>query len=186
VTALPIPEPPLEDGVVRVRGWRRNDLWARVDAWCDPSLMRFMLQPAPAVPSLQDAAAWLEVREQRRQRGEALYLVVAGVEDDRALGAVWLWNVDVLHGRGEVGYWLLREARGRGAATRAVRLVVRYAFGSLGLERLELFTLPNNADSERVAERVGFVREGTLRSYRRGPSGRVDVTAFSLLAEDAS
>ena len=69
------------------------------------------------------------MRERRRERGEALFLVVADLEDDRALGAVWLWNVDVLNGRGEVGYWLLREARGRGAATRAVRLVVGYAFG---------------------------------------------------------
>lgn len=185
MSALPVPEPPLEDGVVRVRGWRQDDLWARVEAWRDPSLMRFMLQPAPTVPSLEEAAAWLEARERRRQRGEALYLVVASLEDDRALGAVWLWNVDALHERGEIGYWLLREARGRGAATRAVRLVVGYAFEQLALERLELFTLPENVASERVAERAGFVREGLLRSYRRGPYGRVDVTVFSLLVPEA-
>jgi RimJ/RimL family protein N-acetyltransferase len=185
VSALPVPEPPLEDGVVRVRGWRTDDLWARVEAWRDESLMRFMLQPAPATPGVEEAADWLAVRERRRERGEALFLVVADPDHDRALGAVWLWNVDVLNGRGEVGYWLLREARGRGAATRAVRLLVGYAFRHLGLERLELFTLPGNAASERVAQRAGFAREGVLRSYRRGPRGRVDVTAFSLLAEDA-
>ena len=185
MSALPVPEPPLEDGVVRVRGWRPTDLWARVEGWQDESLMRFMLQPAPAVPSIDAAADWLAVRERRREVGEALFLVVADPENDRALGAVWLWNVDVLNGRGEVGYWLLREARGRGAATRAVRLVVGYAFGRLGLERLELFTLPGNEASERVAERAGFVREGVLRSYRRAPGGRVDVTAFSLLAREA-
>jgi RimJ/RimL family protein N-acetyltransferase len=182
VTELAVPEPPLEDGVVRVRGWRGDDLWARVEAWRDPSLMRFMLQPAPPEPSVVEAAAWLDARELRRQRGEALYLVVASPDDDRALGAVWLWNVDLLNGRGEVGYWLLRDARGRGAATRAVVLVVGYAFGRLGLQRLELFTLPGNTASERVAERAGFVREGVLRSYRRGPHGHVDVTVFSRLA----
>jgi RimJ/RimL family protein N-acetyltransferase len=185
VTAIPLPEPPLEDGVVRVRGWRPDDLWARVDAWRDDSLMRFMLQPAPAAPSVAAAADWLDVRERRRERGEALFLVVADPEDDGALGCVWLWNVDLVNGRGEVGYWLLRDARGRGAATRAVRMLVGYAFGPLGLERLELFTLPGNVASERVAERAGFVREGVLRSYRRGPSGRVDVTAFALLAGEA-
>jgi [ribosomal protein S5]-alanine N-acetyltransferase len=185
VSALPLPEPPLEDGVVRVRGWRPDDLWARVEAWRDPSLMRFMLQPAPAEPSVDDAAAWLAVRERRREQGEALFLVVAEVADDRACGSVWLWNVDAANRRGEVGYWLLREARGRGLATRAVRLVCAYAFEKLRLERLELFTLPGNAASERVAERAGFQREGMLRAYRRAPSGRVDVTAFSLLAEDA-
>jgi RimJ/RimL family protein N-acetyltransferase len=184
VSALPLPEPPLEDGVVRVRGWRPEDLWARVEAWRDPSLMRFMLQPAPAVPSVEEAAAWVDVRERRRRQGEALFLVVAAVADDRACGSVWLWNVDVPNRRGEVGYWLLREARGRGLATRAVRLLCAYAYERLRLERLELFTLPGNAASERVAERAGFQREGVLRAYRRAPSGRADVTAFSLLASD--
>ena len=184
MTALPLPDPPLEDGVVRVRAWRPDDLWARVAAWRDPSLMRFMLQPAPAEPSVEDAAAWLEVRERRRRQGEALFLVVAEVADDRAVGSVWLWNVDVPNRRGEVGYWLLREARGRGLATRAVRLVCSYAFERLRLERLELFTLLGNAASERVAERAGFRREGVLRAYRRAPSGRVDVAAFSRLASD--
>ena len=184
MTGLPLPEPPLEDGVVRVRGWRPDDLWARVEAWRDPSLMRFMLQPAPADPSVEEAAAWLALRERRRRRGEALFLVVAEAADDRACGCVWLWNVDVAAGGGEVGYWLLREARGRGLATRAVRLVSAYAFDRLRLERLELFTLPGNAASERVAERAGFRREGLLRAYRRAPSGRVDVTAFSLLASE--
>jgi RimJ/RimL family protein N-acetyltransferase len=185
VSALPLPEPPLEDGVVRVRGWRPDDLWARVEAWRDPSLMRFMLQPAPPEPSVEEAAAWLDLRERRRRQGEALFLVVADASDDRACGSVWLWNVDATNRRGEVGYWLLRAARGRGLATRAVRLVCAYAFERLGLERLELFTLPGNAASERVAERAGFQREALLRAYRRAPSGRVDVTAFSLLAEDA-
>jgi ribosomal-protein-alanine N-acetyltransferase len=185
VSALPLPDPPLEDGVVRVRGWRPDDLWARVAAWRDPSVMRFMLQPAPTEPSVEDAAAWVEVRERRRRQGEALFLVVAAVEDDRACGCVWLWNVDAAKACGEVGYWLLREARGRGLATRAVRLVCAYAFERLRLERLELFTLPGNAASERVAERAGFQREGVLRSYRQAPSGRVDVTAFSLLPDDA-
>jgi ribosomal-protein-alanine N-acetyltransferase len=184
VSALPLPEPPLEDGVVRVRGWRADDRWARVDAWRDPSLMRFMLQPAPPEPSVEEAAAWLDLRERRRRQGEALFLVVADASDDRACGSVWLWNVDATNRRGEVGYWLLREARGRGLATRAVQLVCEYAFDRLELERLELFTLPGNAASERVAERAGFQREGLLRAYRRAPSGRVDVTAFSLLASD--
>jgi RimJ/RimL family protein N-acetyltransferase len=184
VRAIPVPDPPLEDGSVRVRGWRPADLWARVDAWRDESVMRFMLQPAPDEPSVEAAGDWLDVRERRRERGEALFLVVAD-SDDCVLGCVWLWNVDLANGRGEVGYWLLRRARGRGAATRAVRLLVGYAFGPLGLQRLELFTLLGNVASERVAERAGFVREGVLRSYRRGPHGRVDVTAFALLAGSA-
>ncbi len=44
--------------------------------------------------------------------------------------------------------------------TRALRLLAAYAFGSLGLARLELYTLLDNVASQRVAERAGFVRAG--------------------------
>jgi ribosomal-protein-alanine N-acetyltransferase len=51
-------------------------------------------------------------------------------------------------------------ARGRGIATRALRLVTDWAFSSLGVTRIELTTDPENVPSQRVAERVGFRNEG--------------------------
>jgi len=47
----------------------------------------------------------------------------------------------------------------------AVRLVAGWAFGALGIERLNLLTMPGNAPSQRVAERAGFSREGLLRAW---------------------
>ena len=184
VPPLPVPDPPLADGPTRVRGWRDEDLAARVEAWRDPGLMRFMLQQAPAEPSLEDAAEWLAVREGRRESGQALFLVVAERDSDEAVGAVWLWNVSLAEGCGEVGYWLLEHGRGRGHATRAVRLLVAYAFDRLGLERIELLTLPDNEPSKRVAERAGFQSEGLLRSYRRGGDRRAHMLIYSRLRED--
>ena len=183
MTAVPVPEPPLEDDAVRVRAWRADDLRARVDAWRDPELMRFMLQAAPPEPSLAAAREWLALRERRRERGDALFLVIADRSSDRALGSVWLWQLNRNELRAEIGYWLLREARGRGAATRAVRLVSRYAFGRLGLERLDLFTLPDNDGSRRVAERAGFNEEGLLRAYRRRGDERVDMVVYGLVRD---
>jgi RimJ/RimL family protein N-acetyltransferase len=186
VTPLPLPWPPLEDGIVRVRAWRADDLPARVDAWHDRGLMRFMLQPAPRQITLEAAQAWLDARERRRRAGEALFLVVAEPESDCAVGAVWLWNVDAAERRGEIGYWLLRPARGRGYATRAVELLCRYAFEELGLARLELFTMPENAASIRLARRTGFRPEGVVRAFRRAGPRRVELAAFVRLAEPRS
>lgn len=181
--SLPQPLPPLEDGVVRLRAWREDDLWARVAAWRDQGLMRFMLQPAPRRPTLAAARDWVEERERRRRAGEALFLVVVGAADDRALGSVWLASVDLEQRRGELGYWLLEHARGRGLAARAVRLLCHYGFAALRLERIELFTELENDASQRLAERAGFEREGLLRGYRRRPDGsRVDLVAYALLA----
>jgi RimJ/RimL family protein N-acetyltransferase len=79
------------------------------------------------------------------------------------------------------GYWLSPAARGRGLATRAVRLLARWAFGELGLARLELTCGPDNEASQQVAERCGFTREGLLRSHVPFKGGRRDSVLYSLL-----
>jgi RimJ/RimL family protein N-acetyltransferase len=71
--------------------------------------------------------------------------------------------------------------RGHGAATRAVRLLARWAFDDLGIARLELTCGPDNTASQRVAERCGFTREGVLRSHMPFKGGRRDTVMFSLL-----
>lgn len=84
--------------------------------------------------------------------------------------------------RGEIGYWCAREARGRGVVPRAARLICRHAFESVGVERLQLTADPSNRASQRVVEKVGFRREGVLRSHMRYPAGRRrDSVMFSLL-----
>ena len=85
----------------------------------------------------------------------------------------------------EVSYFLRGSARGRGLATRAVRLVTRWAFDELGIERIELRVHAENVASRRVAERAGFTREGVERASRAWPDGtRFDSILFSLIAAD--
>ena len=72
----------------------------------------------------------------------------------------------------------------RAAATIAVRLVSRWAFTVVGVDRLSLQTAPENVASQRVAERAGFTREGLLRAWMPTPDGRRHSVMFSLLATD--
>ena len=84
--------------------------------------------------------------------------------------------------RGRIGYWVAREVRGQGICTRALRLLSGWALDELELQRLELITDPDNVASQRVAEKVGFHREGVLRAHLRHPDGRIrDSVMFSLL-----
>ncbi len=63
-----------------------------------------------------------------------------------------------------------------------VRLLARWAFEQNGIERLELRANPRNEASIRLAERVGFTREGIQRASRRATDGsRFDTVVFSLL-----
>jgi RimJ/RimL family protein N-acetyltransferase len=68
--------------------------------------------------------------------------------------------------------------------TVAVRLISRWAFKTLGIERLNLTTAPDNVASQRVAGRAGFTREGVLRAWEPTPHGRRDSVMYSLLPSD--
>jgi RimJ/RimL family protein N-acetyltransferase len=107
-------------------------------------------------------------------------LVVTAAERGEVLGGAALHHVDLERSIGEVGYWLLPEARGRGVATRVARIVAEWGF-EVGLARIEAQTFVENAASQRVLERAGFTREGLLRSMPRTRGGRGDMVLFSLL-----
>lgn len=64
---------------------------------------------------------------------------------------------------GEIGYWLSRDANGRGIMTRAVGVMERFCFDALRVNRLEILVDVDNNKSQAVAQRAGYMREGVLR-----------------------
>jgi RimJ/RimL family protein N-acetyltransferase len=136
-------------------------------AFADPTVQRFSW-PGTTPYTEADARAYFVEQELARRRGESLeFALVAPGAPERVLGAASLYDVEREQRRARVGYWLAPEARGRGVATHAVRLLARWAFVELRLARLELTCGPDTAASQRVAERCGFVWEGVLRSHPR-------------------
>jgi RimJ/RimL family protein N-acetyltransferase len=175
---LRFPVPPLAGDAVRLRPWTGADVPAVVRAFGDPVMRRFSWRTAPYTEA--DARHHLAGQEAARVRGEALDLAVVS-SDGAVLGGVSLHEVRLHLGCAAVGYWLAPEARGRGAATEAIRLLARWAFAELGLARLELTCGPDNEASQRVAERCGFTREGLLRSHVPFQGARRDSVLYGLL-----
>ena len=132
------------------------------------------------VPALS-AERVLERDRGRWGQGESATFAICDTSD-RCVGHVFV-NLTSMR-RATIGYWLLPEARGKGLATRAVRLASRWALRDLTLARLGLLTEPSNDHSQGVAERSGFHREGVLRSYAEIDGRRVDYASFSLVSED--
>jgi RimJ/RimL family protein N-acetyltransferase len=181
VSRIVLPAEPLVDGPTALRPWRDSDISSLVTACQDPEIVRWTRVPAGYGES--DARAYLMLRYDAIRAGtSAPFAIVAAGEHARLLGSIALMRFAWEHARAEVGYWLAREARGQGHATRAVRLICRYGLESLGLERIELLAATENGASARVAERAGFTREAVLRSYMEGKGERLDMVAFGLLA----
>jgi RimJ/RimL family protein N-acetyltransferase len=181
VRRIVLPAEPLIDGDTALRGWRETDVHALVAACRDPEIVRWTRVPERYGES--DARAYLLQRYDAIHAGSAApFAIVDFTSDQRLLGSISLMRFDWQHLRAEVGYWLAREARGQGHATRAVGLICRWGFGVLGLERIDLLAATENPASQRVAQRGGFTREAVLRSYMVGHDERHDMVAFGLLA----
>ena len=121
MTGLDVDRPaaPLSDGVVALRAWREEDVPAVVALCDDPEVARFTRVPSPYTE--RDAREFLDggVIE------EMSFAVVAAEDHDDVLGSIGLR--DAGEGRGELGYLVAAHARGRGVASRAVRLLAEWA-----------------------------------------------------------
>jgi ribosomal-protein-alanine N-acetyltransferase len=76
------------------------------------------------------------------------------------------------------------EQRGKGVATEAVQLLVRYLFESKRFNRIRLVIHPDNAASRRLAEKCGFRHEGTARGAWYNKGKHQDVEIYALLHDD--
>ncbi len=147
----------LHDGDLVLRAPQERDVPAIVAACADPEIPRFI----PLIPSPYTAAdglAYVVAAREQWSTGESRPFVILEAGTDALLGAVGIG----IGARPTVGYWLAPQARGRGVATRAVRLVVDWARREHGVSRIELYTHPDNGASQRVAERAGFRRAGSV------------------------
>ena len=81
-----------------------------------------------------------------------------------------------------IGYWVAREATGRGVATAAVGQALQIAFADLGLHRVQAEILPHNHASRRVLEHHGFQRYGLAPQYLRIVGRWQDHELWQLLA----
>lgn len=155
--AIELPDPPLSDGVITLRAYTDADVPALVEICQDPEIPRFTLVPSPYAEA--DARDWMQRARHGWATGTRVTFAIAdAADDDKLLGSVGLQAFDWEHRAADVGYMVAAPARGRGIATRALELVAAWAFGPLGLERLELRTLPENTASQAVAGRAGFTR----------------------------
>ncbi len=162
--------PRLPDGRLIVRPFESDDAPAVRAACDDPEVARWIhLLPAPYTPS--DAEWFIADARHRLLAGDRARLAVCDAPTGELLGSV---SLDLFADRqaAEMGYWTKREARRSGVALAAARLVIAWAFGPLGLERLELLTYPGNEASQALADRLGFAREALLRGFLAPEPGK--------------
>lgn len=175
----------LSDDVVVLRPWGPSDASFLTEASRDPAIERYN---GPPPDSLADSISIIERIEQSWRSfevegdptGAAFTIVDAASGEPVGMCGIDDWSsTDVA----QFGYWLAAGARGRGLATRAVRLMTGWLF-ELGAARVFLTIQSENVASAAVARRAGFTYEGTLRAYGVWQCERKDVDVFAVLPDE--
>lgn len=169
-----------------LRPFRRRDLDALLEAVTEskPDLEPWLpwaadrYRRSDAIRFIREsAAAWAEAR--------AFDMTVRARDDPgRHLGNISVWHTSRREQSGEIGYWVRSSATGSGVATEVGARMVQVAFEELELHRVTLRIAVGNRQSERVAEKLGFVQEGVLRREVLIKGKWVDHSLWALLDEE--
>ena len=124
------------------------------------------------------AAAWIA----KHEKSEEIVFAIVKRDGDEILGVIGV--VPKEHNRVEIGYWIGVPHWGRGYVTEAARAVVDYAFGVLGVHRVEAAHFTRNPASGRVMQKIGMSREGTLRESILKWDEYIDTEMYSILRRE--
>lgn len=93
------------------------------------------------------------------------------------------WYLD--HDRAEIGYGLFEEIyKGKGLMSEAIGPIIEYGFREMGLNRIEAFISPENIASNKLVQKMNFVKEGQLRQHYRDNNQIDDSLVYSLLRSE--
>jgi RimJ/RimL family protein N-acetyltransferase len=167
---------------IKLTAIREADI-ATIIAWDDdPEFMRMQRSdPAYPRPEVAQRAWWAE----RLKKPNEYSFAIRRLEDDGLIGTFHISEIEWPHltawfsiGIGEP------DARGQGYGGEALALGLNFAFNDVNLHRITLSVFAYNEPAIRLYERLGFIREGTLREFLRRDGQRFDMHIYSLLARE--
>ena len=174
--------PMIAHGSVYLRPAEREDVPLFVRWFNDYATSRTLSIRAPMSTTSEEQ--WYE-RAVENQGKDGYHFVACLLEDDRPIGTIGFFDLDLVNGSAGLGLSIGAAAdRGKGHGTDMLKALLAFGFASLRLERIELDCYDFNPDAHRLYQRVGFVDEGVAR-HRIFREGRyADLYKMSMLADE--
>ncbi|MDE0209690.1 MAG: GNAT family protein, partial [Boseongicola sp.] len=133
--------------------------------------------------SVEGSEKWFE-EIQEKQENSQIYL---GIFDDEGniVGDIQLSGIDWMNRTASLGAGIARSKdRGKGYCTDAARVMLRFGFEHLDLQRISAATISNNAGAIRVLEKLGFSEEGREREAVYWSNQRWDRLMYGILKSE--
>jgi RimJ/RimL family protein N-acetyltransferase len=181
--ADPVPRPLLENDRLVLQRFTRRDAATLDDAIrISLSDLNLWLPWARLDYTAADTTAFIRESVQAWKEERAWDYSIRSKDDlKRHIGNISFWTVSKLGKIAEIGYWVRSDEASKGVCTESVRLLLDETFNSMGYHKVVLRIAVGNDASDRVAEKVGFTREGILREELLIRGNWVDHTLWSLL-----
>lgn len=179
---MSLPPPTLHTDRLRLRPFDDADADALFGLQSNASVLRYW--DAPPWTERGRAGRFITACRQMAEEGTGTRLAVDRTSDGAFLGwcSLTRWNPE--YRSAAMGYCFDEAAWGRGYATEAAHALLQWAFDTLDLNRVQAETDTRNAASARVLEKLGFVREGTLREDCVVSSEVSDSWVYGLLRRE--
>lgn len=132
--------------------------------------------------SLADFRQYIETCETLYRQGKEVSFVI--LLNEVAVGRIGLHHVNPDNKNASIGYWLMKEAEGKGIIIRSCRKLITYGFDELHLHRIEIKAAVQNVKSRAIPEKLNFKKEGVLRDAELVNGVYLDLILYSMLRDE--
>lgn len=150
---------------IRLRKLRLSDAQDIYKNLQDKEMVKWTLN-IPWPYKKEHAIKWIRATHYGIKKRKEYSFAIVLKDENKLIGAVSLMHIDWKHKNAELGYWVGKKYWGKGYATEAVKLILKFAFRRLKLHRVWAGLFEENIASRRVLEKNGFKLEGILRENR--------------------
>ncbi|KAB1157780.1 GNAT family N-acetyltransferase [Flavobacterium luteum] len=115
------------------------------------------------------------------ERSEYAFVII---ENEITIGRIGVYKIDTQNKIGEIGYWIVEDAQGKGIVSKSCKAVIDFCFSVLELNRIEIKCGIENLKSRTIPERLNFKHEGIIRQGELLYGNFIDLNLYSLLKAD--
>ena len=145
----------------------------------DQEVMKYI--PRPLVKTEEDALAHIAMIDEKIDSNEGINWAITLKGNPKLIGIIGHYRIRSEHFRAEIGYMLLPEYQGKGIISEAIKEVVNYGFEVMKLHSIEAIIDPENFASEKVLQKIGFLKEAHLKENEYYEGRFLDTVIYSIL-----
>ena len=145
----------------------------------NPDTMKYI--PRPLAKTKEDALGHIAMIEEKIVNNIGINWGITIKGSNKLIGIIGHYRIQPENHRAEIGYMILPEHNGKGFTTEAVKAVLAYGFDEMGLHSIEAVIDPGNIASEKVLQKIGFVKEAHILENELWEGKFWDTVIYSLL-----